>query len=1100
MKLKIPDRFKHFIGISRRWLAAPVFSNPTQTSIAALLNTLLVSAFFLGFMVVLLQFVFNWVANWNNIRLLFVLLTATAMLRESVHRGHLRPATWLLPLLVWLFISIEIYNLGTIYTARIYGYLLAVTLATFFEGEIAGLLVLALTVISFVVLAQMEAAGFLPAAQPLTDNNQIITFGVLSFEIFFVMLVARRSLLKSLMDTRSELQQRIQAEAALLTINTSLDQRIQERTFELEQEMEKRQQTAAALLRSEEWFRTLADFTYSWEYFLSPDGIFLYVSPHCEMLTGYTPQQFIEDPETFINIIHPDDRQMVVEHTLSTRKNHESCLDFDFRILDKNGQERWIAHVCRPVFDNTGKYLGQRASNRDVTIRKNAELRLRQLSQVVEQSPSSILITDLAGKIEYVNPKFTQVTGYTAEEALGRNPRELLSDDPPEADRILMAALAEGREWRGEFLNHKKNGARFWEAAIITPATNAKNQITHYIHIKDDITSQKNASLRIRQLSQAVEQSPSSIVITNLSGKIEYVNPKFTELTGFSAEEVFNQNPSVLKSGNTSRETYAQLWKTISAGHEWRGEFQNKKKNGELYWESVVIAPVIDDDNKSTHYLAIKEDITERKQIESLLQESEQRFRSLFENSPFAYLSLDWNGCFLDVNDNLCQLMGYSRGELLGKSFEYFWTADTQAYFLPRFQDFKTYGSTHGDIHLRRKDGQILTVLLNGRVQTDSGGHFLRAHCILTNVSERERMQTQLRQQNKSMTALYDSALDFLSNHDLNELFIVLAGHASQLLNAEQVGIMTPEGDVLVTQFTSPHQPFKAGERFDHSQAVLSWQAVDTLQPASVADYSTNQQYFTMAVADPRHVYAAASIPIISRDQCLGVLDIGREKPGLPFTADEIQLAKLFAQISALAIENAKLSTSLLEQAIRDPLTGLHNRRYMFETLQVEMTRSLREKSMLNFILLDIDHFKQINDTYGHGAGDAALKALAIQFQRMVRADDILCRYGGDEHLIVMHNTAPPKAVERADQLRKAIETMEVEYEGSRFRVTISLGISTYPDHGKNIDELIACADKALFTSKKSGRNRVSYYEPRGRKTRQLPPLDPKFKAPDNKN
>lgn len=1097
MKLKIRSYIKIFMGIMRRWLASPVLPDPAQTSIAALLNSILLLTLGMGSIIVFLQIALNWVTDWNNIILSFVLLVISAGLRENLRRGHLRPATWLLPALFWLFISAEIYNLGTIHTAHIYGYFLAVTLAAFFEGEIAGLLFLAITWISFAVLAQAETAGLLPTTALISDGSQLVIFGILSFAIFIVMVLARRSLLESLKNAHSELKQRHQAELALLDANTSLDQRIKERTLELEQEIEKRKQTSEALAKSEEWFRTLADFTYSWEYMLSPDGLYMYVSPHCQVVTGYPPQQFIEDSQFFISIIHPDDRPSVAEHTRLTLANHEACLDFDFRILTKRGQERWIAHVCRPVYNKDGEYLGQRASNRDITVRKNSELRLRQLSQVVEQNPSIIIITDLDGKIEYVNPKFTQVTGYTPAEALGKSPRELLSDDLPEADQDLLASQALGQEWRGEFLNRKKNGEYYWESAIIAPASNAQNEITHYIHTREDITNRKNAALRLRQLSQAVEQSPSSLVITNLAGDIEYVNPKFTQLTGYTLAESLGQNPRILQSGATAAATYAELWATVTAGHEWRGEFQNKKKNGDIYWESVVIAPVADDDKKTTHYVAIKEDITERKHIESLLQESEQRFRSLFENSPFAYQALDLEGNFVDVNENLCELLGYSRAELLGRSFKQFWTEDTQEFFPQRFQDFKTLGSTNADIHLKRKDGQNLIAILNGRVQVDAWGRFLRTHCVLTNVSEREQMQAQLRQQNKSMTALYESALDFLQNHDLKELFVALAEHASQLLNAREVEIMTLEGDVLLAQYTSPNQPFRAGKQFDQSQAMLSWQAVNTLQPVTIDDYSAYLNNFPHD--DPQHVFAVASIPIIANGQCLGVLDLGRETPGQPFTADEIQLAKLFAQISALAIENAKLSTSLLEQAIRDPLTGLHNRRYMFETLQVEMARALREKYPLSFVLLDIDRFKQINDAFGHGAGDAALKALAEQFKRMVRTDDILCRYGGDEHLIVMHNTTPQKAIERADQWRRAIEAMDLEYENVSFQITISLGVSTYPDHGTTSDELIACADKALFASKKAGRNRVSFYEKRSRKTRQLPPLDPDFVAPDNK-
>jgi two-component system, cell cycle sensor histidine kinase and response regulator CckA len=148
------------------------------------------------------------------------------------------------------------------------------------------------------------------------------------------------------------------------------------------------------------------------------------------------------------------------------------------------------------------------------------------------------------------------------------------------------------------------------------------------VGIAKDITERKIVDERLHELSQAVEQSPASIVITDLKGKIEYVNLKFTQVTGYTYAEVVGQNPRILKSGEKSFGDYKQLWETITSGKEWRGEFHNKKKNGEFYWESASISPIKGVSGKITHYLAVKEDITEKKLLESQFLRS-QRMESI---------------------------------------------------------------------------------------------------------------------------------------------------------------------------------------------------------------------------------------------------------------------------------------------------------------------------------------------------------------------------------------------------------------------------------------------------------------------------------------
>jgi diguanylate cyclase (GGDEF)-like protein/PAS domain S-box-containing protein len=179
----------------------------------------------------------------------------------------------------------------------------------------------------------------------------------------------------------------------------------------------------------------------------------------------------------------------------------------------------------------------------------------------------------------------------------------------------------------------------------------------------------------IRKLSRAVEQSPSTIVITDATGAIEYVNPRFTELTGYTPEEAMGQNPRILKANETPTDVYGQLWKTLTSGQIWRGEFQNKKKNGELYWEAASISPLFNEEGIITHFIAVKEDITKHKEVEKELLESEKRYHSLFENmlEGFAYCKMlfDDHGTpsdfvYLDTNSAFEAIIGV--GNVIGKN------------------------------------------------------------------------------------------------------------------------------------------------------------------------------------------------------------------------------------------------------------------------------------------------------------------------------------------------------------------------------------------------------------------------------------------------
>lgn len=171
--------------------------------------------------------------------------------------------------------------------------------------------------------------------------------------------------------------------------------------------------------------------------------------------------------------------------------------------------------------------------------------------------------------------------------------------------------------------------------------------------------------------------------------------------------------------------------------------------------------------------------------------------------------------------------------------------------------------------------------------------------------------------------------------------------------------------------------------------------------------------------------------------------------------------------------EITALQQKVREQAIRDPLTGLYNRRYLDEFLPGAFSRAQRENACIAFVLIDLDHFKRINDTYGHAAGDAALVHAATLFRESIRSGDLACRYGGEEFLLVLFGVCVEEAMQRAEALRQALEALDFRYNDQRIQLTASIGVSIYPVHGQDQDTLLKQADEILYEAKKSGRNRV---------------------------
>ncbi|RJP63985.1 MAG: PAS domain S-box protein [Ignavibacteriales bacterium] len=232
-----------------------------------------------------------------------------------------------------------------------------------------------------------------------------------------------------------------------------------------------------------------------------------------------------------------------------------------------------------------------------------------------------------------------------------------------------------------EWLMKRLNGEEFPVEVIVTLLEIDHREV--FFTVLRDITARKKAEEVSRKLTLAVDQNPASIVITNTDGIIEYVNPKFSEITGYSFDEAIGQKPSILKSGERTTDEYKQLWESISAGREWRGEFCNKKKNGEYYWEAASISPIFNNQRKITHYVAIKEDITEKKQTEQALQYERKLLRTLIDNIPDLIYSKDIYARKTLANLADIRLMGLTaEAEAIGKDDYAFYPTERAKEFI----------------------------------------------------------------------------------------------------------------------------------------------------------------------------------------------------------------------------------------------------------------------------------------------------------------------------------------------------------------------------------------------------------------------------------
>jgi PAS domain S-box-containing protein len=364
------------------------------------------------------------------------------------------------------------------------------------------------------------------------------------------------------------------------------------------------------------------------------NGVFTYANQSALRMYGYSSlDELIGKPASNLYANKEERDELLQEIRKTGRK-----IGWTGRALRKDGSTFWVSMNVQVVRDKVGNIIGTQGVTHDISDRKNAEEELRKSEEkyrlISENTSDGIVHFSPDGKIDYLSPSYLRQLGYAEDEELGCGYDSISPEIHPDDRDVLFASIYKSiEEKRLELtytyrVKHSK-GYYIWREDHANFLYNESGAyLGAYVSCRD-ITERKNTENKLALLNKAIEASPAIIIITDVKGNIEYVNPRFSCITGYSSDEVIGKNPRFLKSGKTDEGVYLDMWNTLTSGGEWRGYFRNKKRNGDFYYESATIAPVKNEKGETTNYIAIKEDLTEKRYMQESLEESNIRFNTL---------------------------------------------------------------------------------------------------------------------------------------------------------------------------------------------------------------------------------------------------------------------------------------------------------------------------------------------------------------------------------------------------------------------------------------------------------------------------------------
>ncbi len=380
----------------------------------------------------------------------------------------------------------------------------------------------------------------------------------------------------------------------------------------------------AAADARERYFRQLVDCSLDLMSVLDERGVYLFCNAATERLLGFPPGELIG--RGAFDLIHPEDRQAVVTRFQQVLDRPHEVISAEFRYQAKDGSWRHLSSMAKNQLHDAD-IAGVIVNSRDVTQQKQAETALRESEERFRQLAENIdevfwVCNAAATEMYYISPAYERIWGRTCESVMN-SPRSFFDAVHPDDLEPLLASMAvneAGRPFSIDYRIMQPDGAIRWIGARGFPVFDQHGAVYRSVGIAEDITAKKRDHEQLCLQSSALSTAANSIFITDKQGRIMWANAAFCRMSGFCMEELVDQTPRIVKSGQHDAGFYAHIWNTILAGQVWNGELVERRKSGELYTVRQTITPVIDDSGEIAHFVAVHEDITARKDAEARIE------------------------------------------------------------------------------------------------------------------------------------------------------------------------------------------------------------------------------------------------------------------------------------------------------------------------------------------------------------------------------------------------------------------------------------------------------------------------------------------------
>ncbi|MBD1875216.1 PAS domain S-box protein [Nodosilinea sp. FACHB-131] len=725
---------------------------------------------------------------------------------------------------------------------------------------------------------------------------------------------------------------------------------------------------------------------------------------------------------------------------------------------------------------------------RDVSDRKQIELQLQataeELNRFFSVSLDLLCIGDTSGYFHRLNGQWEKTLGYSVQEMQGTRYIDYVHPEDIDATLAALSSLTQQQEVCN-FVNRYRcaDGSYRWIEWRSVP-------VGHLVYgAARDITDRIQAELELQstkdQLDLVLQASAEGYWDWNLVTEEIYFSPQWKAMLGYANHELDNSFATwEAVAFEADRGTALQLVDDYNSGRVEEFSFTQRFHHKDGSTVHILSRAIHQKDaaGRVIRMVGSHLDVTAIVAIQAALQTSEMQLASVLNSSLDGIMAFkavrDRLGTIVDFewllsNPAACEMVGRTAEYLLGKRLlDELPGNKTDGLFDLYVQVTESGNPVRRQFHYSH-DG-FDTWFENMAVQLGDGFAVTFSDITPLKRSEHDLQQAnqqlasrvdELNQHTQQMQLLSEMS-DFLQAClTVQDAYQSLGARVAPLFPSSSGGIfmLTDVADYRVAQVATwgPKQA-SAPEFIPPACRALCREHLHQVGPDCLS--------LGCGHAESTQALTTFCIPLLAQGQTLGLLYLITPNPSQSVQ----QLARTVTERIALALANLHLRETLQQQSIRDPLTGLFNRRYLEETLTREVQRAQRQCHTIGVIMLDIDHFKRFNDTYGHDAGDRVLKTVGQLLLNSVRGSDVACRYGGEEMLLILPESPPEVTLARAEEIRQALSLLQISYSGLTLHgLSASLGVASFPGHGLRAGDVLKAADDALYQAKAKGRNQV---------------------------